>query len=50
MLVPGEAPSEGEGNLRLRRPPVRMVHAVAPGVEVGVLFSSLVWIHFDCGA
>ena len=37
VLVAGEAAAEGEGGLRLGGVPRRVGHAVAPGVEVGLL-------------
>ncbi len=45
MLVPGEAAAEGEGDLRLRGVPRRVGHAVAPGVEMGLLDGVLVLVH-----
>ena len=45
MFMSGEAAVEGERGLRLRRVPVGVAHAVAPGVEVGLLHGGLALAH-----
>ena len=45
VLVAGEAAAEGERHLRLRGVPGGVAHAVAPGIEVGLLDGVLEIVH-----
>ena len=50
VLVAGEAAPEGERDRGLLSVPTRIIHAVAPGVEVGALHGVLRLVHHDLPA